>query len=610
MEALVAGVPVPLTGAKTRTVLAAFLLSRGRVVSDERLSEYLWGWQPPATMAAQLYTHISRLRKTLGPGLRITRRSRGYQMDLRTVVLDTDTFRRLAEEGHRELTDGRYRAASATLSAALKLWRGSPLTEVTTYLADAELPHLEERRLAALENRAAAELALGRHAQVVPELTRLVGEHPEREALRGQLMTALYRCDRQADALRVYEQGRHVLRRELGINPGVSLRRIHRDVLTGGLPGPPAPETVTLTAPVTTLARAGGGRGGGIPESGNPWARLVPAMLPVDAPDFTGRERQLAEALDELRGTGAERWGVVLIGRAGMGKSALAVHAAYACRAQFPDGQLYIDLRGEDGRPKDASHALACFLRALLPDRHELPASLDERAQLYRSRLAGSRMLVVLDNAVDDRQVRPLLPGGGACRTIVTSRRPLTTLEGLRVVRLGALGRAESLRLFGAMTERLQPASEPDAARRVVELCDGLPLALRVCAARLNAHPQRRLTHLADRLAPELRRLDELRWGGLDVREGLRATLDALCLEAADALGTLSRAVMTAWTGPAAARVLGCTEERAESLLEELAEAMLVDVTGTGVGAGPVYRIPSLVRLSAREQPHAECLSS
>ncbi|WP_229845023.1 AfsR/SARP family transcriptional regulator [Streptomyces cinnamoneus] len=606
MEALVAGVPVPLTGAKTRTVLAAFLLSRGRVVSDERLSEFLWGWQPPVTMAAQLYTHISRLRKSLGPGLRITRRSRGYHMDLRSVVLDVDTFRRLAEQGHRELTNGRYGAASATLSAALTLWRGSPLSEVTTFLADAELPHLEEGRLAALEHRTEAELALGRHARVLPELTRLVADHPEREALRGQLMTALYRCDRQADALRVYEQGRHVLKRELGIDPGISLRRIHRDVLTGGLPGPPGPETVTLAAPEVRPAPARD-PGRDARRARSPWARLVPAMLPLDAPDFTGREEQLAQVLGELRGVVPARRGAVLTGRAGMGKSALAVHAAYACRDEFPDGQLYIDLRGEDGRPKGPAHALACFLRALLPGRHELPATLDERAQLYRSRLAGSRMLIVLDNAADDRQTRPLLPGGGDCRTIVTSRRPLTTLEGMRVVRLGPLGPAESLRLLSAMSGRSRVEAEPEAAARVVELCDGLPLALRVCTARLTAYPQRRLAHVADRLAPEPGRLDELRMGSLDARAGLRDMLEGLGPAAADALGVLARGGTAGWSGPGAARLLGCTQERAERLLEELAEAMLVEVVAAG--AGPAYRIPSLVRLFAREQPHAGRLS-
>ncbi|MCA6094692.1 winged helix-turn-helix domain-containing protein [Streptomyces sp. SCA3-4] len=602
MEALVSGVPVPLTGAKTRTVLAAFLLSRGRVLSDERLSEFLWGWQPPATMAAQLYTHISRLRKSLGPGLCITRRSRGYHMDLRSVVLDVDTFRRLADEGRQQLLGDRYRAAAETLNTALTLWRGNPLSEVTTFLADAELPHLEECRLAALEDRTAAELALGRHAQVVPELTRLVAEHPGREALRGQLMTALYRCDRQADALRVYEQGRHVLKQELGIDPGVSLRRIHRDVLTGGLPDPPATEAVTLAVPPAAPAP---GRIGSVKESGSPWSRLVPAMLPLDAPDFTGRDGQLAEVLEELRGLGPARRGVVLLGRAGMGKSALAVHASYACRQDLPDGQLYIDLGSEDGRPKDPSYALACFLRALLPDRHELPATLDERAQLYRSRLAGSRMLIVLDNAVDDRQVRPLLPGGHGCRTIVTSRRPLTTLEGMRVVRLGALDRAESLRLFRALSGRAQVEAEPVAAARIVELCDGLPLALRVCAARLKAQPQRGLGQLADRLAPEQRRLDELRLGSLDARAGMRATWDGLDRAAAAALGVLSRGGAATWSPPAAARLLRCPEERAEGLLEELAEAMLVEVVRAASGSGAAYRIPSLVRLFAREQPHA-----
>lgn len=219
-EMWAAGVRIPLTAAKQRTVLAALLISPGRFVSDAWLSELLWDSAPPATGTAQLYTYISRLRRICGPELRLVRKHRGYHLVLGAAWFDWEVFQQLAEQGRDDLLNGRYAEAAGCLETALDLWSGPALSDVTEFLARAELPALEESRLTVVENRIEADLALGRHSRALPELTRLVAQHPARESLRGHLMTALYRCDRQMDALRVYEQGRRVLQQELGVAPG------------------------------------------------------------------------------------------------------------------------------------------------------------------------------------------------------------------------------------------------------------------------------------------------------------------------------------------------------------------------------------------------------
>lgn len=596
VEVRVDGRLLPVDGAKQRTVLAALLLSGGRVVSDDRLSELLWGRNPPVTMTAQLYTHISRLRKRCAPWLHLVRRGPGYTMDHSGVRFDWEEFQRLAEQGRGELADGRYADAAERLHTALALWRGPALSDVTGFLEETELPRLEEARISAVEHRIEAELALGRHARSVPELTRLVAEHPLREALRGQLMTALYRCDRRADALAVYERGRRVLRDELGMDPGAGLRHVHYGVLRGDLPGPAAPE------PVRVRLHKAGRAGVPGPESmaGDIWAGLVPAMLPTDIGDLSGRAEQLAVVSDALRAPG--RGGAtVLTGAPGTGTSALAVHAAHRCREDFPHGQLYADLREEDGGPKDPLDVLGWFLRALGAGHHDLPAALDERAQLYRSRLDGRRALVVLDNAVEDRQVRPLLVNGDGCRTLITGHSSLTSVEGVRLVRLDPLDAAEGRLLLAALAGPGRVAAEPEAADRIVARCDGLPLALRICAARLAAYPQWRLAHLADRLAPADRRLGELSLGSLDVRATLSRCHARLAPTARYAFRVLAhREEGSAFTARQAAVELRWPEGRTEDVLESISEVRLLDIIADGDQLR--YRYRTLVRLFAREQ--------
>ncbi|MEV4872107.1 AfsR/SARP family transcriptional regulator [Streptomyces syringium] len=596
------GHPVALDGGKQRTALATLLLAHGQVVTDERLTTLLWGWDPPATSTNQLYTYVSRLRTRLGPRHGLRRHGAGYRMDIGDADFDWDTFRSLADAGRADLLARRYADAEHRLGRALALWWGPALTDVTEHLARAEGPRMEEARLSALENHTEAALALGRHNDLVSALTRQVTLHPVRERLRGQLMTALFRCGRQADALAVYEAGRRVLADDLGIDPGPELRALHQDVLTGTLPPPPAPERERATpaapppAPAATGVRAPDPR----PPAGGGWQGLVPAMLPAAPGDFTGRPAETDEVLTALR----EHQDAVITGAPGTGKSALALWAAEHCRADFPDGGLYADLRTGTGAPRDPAEVLGWFLRALGTTPDQLPATLDERVQLYRTLLAGRRALVVLDNAHDDSQVRPLLPGGGGSRTVVTGvRSPLASLEGTRLVRLGPMPPGEAVGLLTAIAGPGRPGpAAPEVLARIAELCDRLPLALRIAATRMAARPHWSAARFAARLAPAGRRLDELRFGSLDIRTGLSAALDRLDPAARDGFGILAAADMRALTASDAAALLDTDCDDAEELLERLADARLVEVWGADGDAWLRYRFMPLVRLFAQEQ--------
>ncbi|MFD7257569.1 BTAD domain-containing putative transcriptional regulator [Streptomyces sp. NPDC059874] len=639
VSACLDGRPVALDGSKQRTALAALLLAHGQVITDERLTTLLWGWEPPATSTNQLYTYVSRLRTRLGPGHGLERCGAGYRMDIASGALDWDRFRSLSETGRADLLAGRHADAERRLAEALALWSGPALSDVTEQLAAAEGPRMAEAHLAATEHHTEAALALGRHDELVPGLTRQVTRHPVRERLRGQLMTALFRCGRQADALSLYEDGRRILADELGIDPGPELRALHGQILTNTLAPPPAPArgTTTLVVPppatpdpaerpaaalpfaVPTSAVPGlpaeafAVPGLAVPASAVPGlatealavsasavpapARPVPALLPAAPGDFTGREAETREVLDALNGN----QDVAITGAPGTGKSALALRAAEQLRPTFPDGQLYADLRTPDGMPRSPRQVLGWFLEALgtAPDR--LPDGLDERAQLYRTLLADRRILIVLDNADDDTQVRPLLPGGGATRTLVTGIRPgLASLEGTRLVRLGPMTPAEATRLLAQIAGPERLAADPEAVARIAEYCDRLPLALRIAAARLADRPDRPPAHLAARLATENRRLGELRIGSLDVTTGLRHAVNALDPSTATAFAALTATDPPLLSPPDAAALLDLPLQEAEDVLDRLVDARLLEPRPTEDDLVPRYRLMPLVRLFAR----------
>ncbi|MEV4438733.1 BTAD domain-containing putative transcriptional regulator [Streptomyces sp. NPDC049577] len=576
------GGPVSLAGTKIHTVLASLVLARGRMVSDSRLSWALWGLNPPATMNAQIYTYISRLRGLLGAEADLPRGQAGYALHTENPVIDLVDFERLAKDGARALKERRYTDADERLRAALALWRGTALANVTEFLAESELPRLEEARAGALEDRIETDLALGRHRQIVPELTGLVNAFPVRERLRAQLMTALYRCDRQGDALAVYHCGRKVLADELGVDPGSLLHRTYLAVLHGELDqsAEPAGRTAVLRD------------------------RPVPAMLPADNHDFCGRRRELGALLAPLDDDRAGRSRRFLItGMAGSGKSALALRAAHIARNRFPDGQLYADLSRPDGTPKDPRELLLPLLRALGDTAGDQRDDLAELVRRYRTLSSGKRLLVVLDNAVSDLQVDPLLPAGDGAAVLITSRAHLVATPGVETVVLGPLTEDEGLALLAAGAGAERVAAEQGAAREIVAHCAGLPLAVRIAAARLAARPHWPVRLLARRLADPEGRLRELTAGELSVEASLRQSLERLSPRGTVVLRGLPALGTRPFRALDAAAALGLGESAAETALEELVDARLLEMPGLDATGLPLYRCHDLVLLLAAALP-------
>ncbi|MGW4895812.1 BTAD domain-containing putative transcriptional regulator [Kitasatospora sp. NPDC004240] len=575
------GLHIELPGVKAQTVLAGLLLANGQTVSDTHLSDMLWAWDPPTTMTAQIYTYVSRLRKRLGPHIELIRRPRGYQLLTHNAELDLTTFERLTRRGRDAQARGNLSQAADDLRAGVSRYRGTVLGNVTEFLADAERPRLEELRLAAQEDLVEVELALGRHQRLVPELTALTTEHPTRERLRAQLMTALYRCDRQSDALAVFHAGRRILAEELGIDPGATLTTVHQAVLEGTLGLPAAGP-----APAVRLGPSAA-------------ARPVPAMLPPDVADFTGRRAELAqlERLVAADAAGAGPRRALITGMAGVGKSALAVHRAHSLRDRFPDGQLYADLTDRDGTARSPETVLTSFLHALGVESATPDQGLLELIRLYRTHCAGARLLVVLDNAVSNAQIAPLLPNGPESAVIVTSCRHLLAASGRDTLALPVFDDGESMELLAALVGPERIAADLPSARAIVDSCAGLPLAVRIAGVRLAARPHWPLSRLAGRLADQGTRLDELSFGELRVRETIRRSLREVSLRGRQVLPRLAPFGTGAFPAEAAAWALGLPQATAEQVLEELVDIRLLEPAGAG-GSGPGdYRLHELVLL-------------
>jgi DNA-binding SARP family transcriptional activator len=588
VEAWRGDVRVALSGSKVHTVLAALLLARGRVVSDTRLSELLWGWDPPATANAQIYTYISRLRKHLGDEVEIVRQQPGYRFVANSSRIDLHRFEELAKEGRDRLRRQEFEQAGELLREALDLWQGPALANATEHLQDAERRPLEEARARALENRIDADLALGRHEQITGELTALVAQSPTHERLRAQLMTALYRCGRQADALYTYHEGRKVLAEQLGVDPGAALELTYQAVLGGelGLESP---------APITS---------GRNPD--------VPAMLPPDIDDFIGRRAELALLTSMIAPTGdpdsCRPRRFLLTGMAGVGKTALAVHAAHASAGCYPDGQLYVDLRGPDGAPRDAGDVLVVLLRALgepaLGASRTPPDDLEELVRLYRTRTSGKRLLIVLDNAVNELQLGPLLPGSAEAAVLVTCHTQLARVPSAYTIAVPPLDDDEALDLLASAAGRSRIAADRDAADDLVAYCAGLPLALRIVGARLASRPNWPVAWLARRLADPWVRLAELSFGDLSMSEVLLPSLRLLDHDARSMLASLGGIGTGPFSASWAATRCGISATEAEIQLESLVDAALLEISGVDREGRLQYRCHELIRLYAATQGH------
>ena len=506
---------VPVSAPRQRVLLAALLLGAGRVVSLDSLAGTLWEAGAPAGARGALHSAVQRLRSTLGPagGRLIETRPPGYLIRVEDAGLDIREFSVLAARGHAAAQAGAWAQAASLLREALGTWRGEPLADVPSQvLRDREVPPLADQRLHALAARIDADLHLGRHGEVVAELRQLVADHPLQEQFHAQLMLSLYRAGRQADALAAYQAVRRVLADQLGIDPGPGLRLLQQRIL-----GADSELLLPAAEPSSSPPAAPGPPatpGGRPPAPG----QVVPRHLPAATRHFAGRD----EALKALAGLAAEAAGgspatviSVIAGTAGIGKTTLAVHFAHQAAGQFPDGQLYVNLRGFDpaGSPVTPQEALRLLLDALSVPAARVPAGLDAQAGLYRSLLAGQRMLVLLDNARDAEQVRPLLPASPGCLVIVTSRSQLTSLvavEGAFPLTLDVLADGEAQEL---LTRRLGPervAADPGAAGELIRLCARLPLALSIAAARTASQPGLSLAGLAAELRDAPGRLDAL----------------------------------------------------------------------------------------------------
>lgn len=445
----------------------------------------------------------------------IETRPPGYLLELGEGDLDVRAFSVLTERGHAAAEAGNWAEAARLLRQGLGLWRGEPLADVPSrLLRDREIPPIEDERLRALATRIDADLHLGRHGEVVAELRHLVAVHPLQEQFHAQLMLSLYRTGRQADALTAYQDVRRVLADELGVDPGPGLKLLYQRILAADgellLPasaGSPDPGPVALSA-----ATADDRRPAAAPGS------LVPRQLPAAARHFVGR----APALKVLAGLAAETAKAshstviaVIDGTAGIGKTALALHFAHQVAGQFQDGQLYVNLRGFDpaGPPTTPIEALRLFLDAVGAPAARIPASLDAQAALYRTCLFGKRMLILLDNAKDVDQVRPLLPASPGCLVIVTSRSQLTSLvaaEGACPLPLDVLADSEGRELLTCHLGQERVGCDPGAAAELIQLCARLPLALSIAAARTASQPGLSLAALAAELRDARRRLDAL----------------------------------------------------------------------------------------------------
>ncbi|MFJ6215550.1 AfsR/SARP family transcriptional regulator [Streptomyces sp. NPDC092296] len=566
-----------------RALLAVLLRRAGRPIGLQEMVEGVWGEDSPPNAVAAVRTYVSRLRGVLEPD----RKSRaaasllvsvadGYALRLPPEAVDAVRFEQGVAEAGRARAAGDAAGCQQAAAAALGLWRALPLPGLPGPSADAWRRRLEELRCTALELRLGAEIDLGRHREAVAELADLVIEQPLRERFRTLLMLALYRSGRQAEALAAYADARRLLVAELGVEPGPELTGLHARILASD----PA-----LIAAERSVGAAG-------------LDVRVPAQLPQDPADFTGRAELTAELRLVLGDDGAPGFRICAIaGIGGVGKTTLAVHAAHGVREAFPDGQLYVDLRGVEDSPTDPEVVLGDFLVALGEDASGVPDGLERRSVLYRSLLADRRLLIVLDNARDTEQILPLLPGGRGCAVLTTSRARLTDLPGAHHVDLDVLDPQEALRLFAAIAGSERVGAEREAALDVVSACSFLPLAVRIVASRLAARRSWTVSTIAARLADEHRRLDELQTGRLAVEATFELGYRQLSPVLARAFRLLALPDSPHLSLASAAAVLGLPVDEAEDLTEALVDAGLLESPAPGR-----YRHHDLLRLFARRQ--------
>jgi DNA-binding SARP family transcriptional activator/tetratricopeptide (TPR) repeat protein len=587
--------PIDIGPARQRVGLAILTTRLGRPVPVDRLVAGIWGEEAPRSAEQSVYTYIAGLRRAFEPdrGLREPSRllagtSAGYVLCLESSHVDALLFAERVGEARRAQGDGDDLQALRLLDQALAMWHGTALSGLPGPFAEAERARLEDLRLTALEHRADSLLRLDRPHEVADELRDLSRRNPLRERVRELLMMALFRSGYRAEALQVYEEGRVLLAEELGLSPGEGLRRCHEIVLRADEP----------SLATTTLVSVSG-----VPES----ATQTPHQLPRPLAEFVGRVRETVRLKERLA-----PWDesppsplVVVSGPPGVGKSALVARVADMVRDRFPDGQLYVNCRGATPElpALTALDVLGRFLRGLEVQPQVVPTDLDEAAAMWRSRLHGRRVLAVLDDAAGLEQIRPLLgvPFGSAL--LVTSRESMAWGEDAFQLELGRMSQAEATTVLAKLAGAGRISADVDETARLVHLCDGLPLALRIAGARLASRPDWSVSTLTVRLSDERRRLHELSAGDMTVRSSLASSHTALergqrpvdCL-AARTLALLGQLHVPEITAEAAGALLAVPESEAEPALERLVDAHLLDRSSSGR-----YHPHDLVRLFASE---------
>jgi DNA-binding SARP family transcriptional activator len=587
------GIPQVVSAPRLRTVLAVLLWRANQPVQVGELADLVWDGAPPAGAPEALRALVMRLRRRLGKeaAARIVTRAPGYAIEVSSDELDASRFETLTRQADDAIHADRWADAARAAAGALVLWRSAPLADIPSQLLqDRWVPILQQLHVQALACRVEADLHEGRHLQLIPQLRELTARHPLRENFHGQLMRALAGSGQRAEALAAYKEARRTLAAELGIDPGPELRLLHERVLAGdaSLTAAQAAAEVDQDDPAHTE-----------PVQPAPVLRQLPASVR----SFVGRQAEVSRLGDLVRQAlypvGAA--GTVVIsaidGMAGVGKTALVLHATHQMAGQFPDGQLFIDMHGytQGHEPRPASEALEMFLRALGVPPQQIPAGTDERAGMFRHRLFGTRTMIVLDNVASEAQIRPLIPASAGCVVLVTSRRRLRALDEACQLSLDVLPRADALELFLAVAGPGQVPPDNPTLVEIVELCGQLPLAVRIAAALLRHRPVWTAEHLARLLRAQQGRIRALSDGERDLGAALDlsyCSLTAVVQLTFRCLGLIPGPDFDAY---AAAALTGAGPAAAARVLEDLVDHNLVIQHLPGR-----YRLHDLVRLHAR----------